>query len=424
MRAVHRLTGRTFHSLRVRNFRLFYLGQLVSVSGTWMQTVAQSWLVYQLTGDGVALGTVLALQFVPMLVAGPWGGVVADRFDKRRVLVAAQVAMAVTAGALAAVTLAGVVELWMVYALAFSTGVANVVEMPTRQAFVNEMVGPAELPNAIALNTALFNAGRVVGPSLAAVLIARVGIGWCFAVNAASFVAVIGALVAMRRAELRPTRPVARAKGQVRAGMAYAWSTPALRSTLLLVGVVGTFGFNFPVVLPLLADEVFGQGASAYSVLTLSMGAGSLVGALVTATRGRPTSRRLVGAAFAFGTLMLVAAAAPTMAWEVAVLAASGAAVVTLMATANATVQLNSADAMRGRVMALYGLVFLGTTPLGGPAVGWVSERFGPRAGLALGGLATLAAATATAASLTRAARRRAAAPATAAAEAEVAAAA
>ena len=407
MTRLRSLTRTTFRSLRARNYRLFLAGQVVSLTGTWVQTVAQAWLVLQLTGSGVAVGVATALQFLPLLVAGPWGGVVADRVDKRRALVAAATAMAVVSAVLAVVTATGVVRLWMVFVLALLMGCATVVEMPTRQAFVIEMVGPEEVANAVGLNSAAFNAARTVGPAVAGVLIVSVGIWPCFLVNTVTFAAVIAALVAMRPDELFRAPPVARGQGQVRAGLRYVWGSTTLRSTLLLVAVVGTFGLNFTVVLPLMARFAFQGGARELGLLSSVMGAGSLVGALVTAARGRPSPRVLGGSCAAFGVLTLAAAAAPTLAWEVGVLPLLGAATITFMATANSMLQLGSSPAMRGRVMALYALVFLGSTPIGGPIVGWVSEAFGPRAGLGLAGVTAVAAAGVAATRLQRRGRGR-----------------
>jgi MFS family permease len=383
----------TFRSLRVRNFRLFWFGQMVSVSGTWMQTVAQNWLVLSLTGSGVALGVTVALQFLPMLLFGMWGGLVADRFDRRRVLFVTQVVPLVLALVMFVLVGTGVVALWMVYALAFLLGLVFMVDMPTRQSFVIEMVGPDEVPNAVGLNSAMFNAGRVVGPAVAGVLIATVGIASTFLVNAASYLAVLAALAAMRPAELFPQQRADRGPGAIRAGLRYVWSTPVLRSTLLLVAVIGTFGMNFTVVLPILARYTFDGGAPLYGWLTSLMSAGSLLGALTAAGRVGPTRTMLVVSGAAFGALTLVAAMAPSPVLTGAALVAVGVAIMLFLATANTTLQLACEPAMRGRVMALYGLVFLGSTPLGGPFLGWLSGEWGGRWGLAFSGAVSLAAA-------------------------------
>src|SRR5947209_2331593 len=387
------LGARTFRSLRIRNYRLFFFGQLVSVTGTWMQTVAQSWLVLNLTGSGVDLGLTVALQFLPMLLFGMWGGLLADRLDKRRLLVATQAAGGILAVALWALVATGTVELWMVYVFAFLLGVVTMVDMPTRQAFVVEMVGPDEVPNAVGLNSAMFNTGRILGPAAAGLVIAWFGVAPAFLANGLSYIAVIAGLLAMRSEELfKGVRP-GRRRGEVRAGLRYVWHEPTLRSTLFLVAVLGTFGFNFVVVLPLLARYTFHGGAGLYSVFTSVMSVGSLAGALVAASRARPSRALLLGAGTAFGVLMLATAAAPNALTASLLLVGVGLAVMLFLATANTTLQLSSDPAMRGRVMALYGLLFLGSTPLGGPLLGWISERWGPRFGLVLGGVLSLAAA-------------------------------
>jgi MFS family permease len=386
---------RTFRSLRVRNFRLFFLGQLVSVTGTWMQTVAQNWLVLSLTGSGVALGVTVALQFLPTLLFGLWGGLVADRFDKRRVLFATQVVPAVLAAVMGALVAAGSVQLWMVYVLAFLLGVVHMVDMPTRHAFVMEMVGPHDIANAVALNSAMFNTGRLMGPAAAGVLIATVGIAPSFLINAVSYLAVIAALSAMRPDDLFRQAPAPRGRGDVRSGLRYVWGSSTLRRPLLLVAVIGTFGLNFAVVLPLLARFTFGGGAAMYGMLTSLMSLGSLLGALFAASRSRPTGPVMLRSAAAFGALTATAAAIPSPVALAPVLVAAGAAMMVFLATANATLQLNAVPAMRGRVMALYGLVFLGTTPLGGPLLGWIGESWGAPAALAFAGGVSLAAAAA-----------------------------
>ena len=400
-RGLRLATARTFRSLRNRNYRLFFSGQLVSLVGTGMQVVAQSWLVLTLSNSGVALGVTAALQFAPMLVIGVWGGVVADRFDKRRVLIATQVTSALLAFVLGLLVVSGAVTLWMVYVLAFLLGLVNVVDLPTRHAFVIEMVGGDEVPNAVGLNSAVFNTGRLVGPAVAGVLIASVGVASCFLINALSYLPVIAGLAAMRTEELFRQAPVAAGPGPVRAGLRYVWSTPELRSTLLLVAAVGTFGLNHAVILPLLARYALGGGVRLYGVLSSLVAVGSVAGALFAAGRRRPTRRLLLGSAAAFGLLTMSAAVAPTPLTVGLLLVPTGLATLLFLATANSTLQLASTPDMRGRVMALYGLVFLGSTPLGGPLLGWVSGQWGARVGLALGGAVSLGAALVAAAART-----------------------
>jgi MFS family permease len=379
--------------MRSRNYRLYFYGQLVSTSGTWMQTVALGWLVLRITNSGFAVGVVTALQFLPMLLLGTYGGVIADRLEKRRTLIATQAGMAVSSAALAAITLVGSDPLWAIYLLTFVLGVFSAVDMPVRQAFVSEMVGQDDLPNAVALNSAMFSTSRVIGPAIGAILIKLVDVGPVFAVNAVSFAAVIAGLMMMQSDELYRTAPVARAKGQAREGLRYVWETPELRSTIGVMAVVGTLAFNFTVVLPVLAKFTFGGDAGTYGWLSALMGVGSMVGALGVASRLRPTAKLLVGSCMAFGIVMLASAVAPTLLSEDILIVLLGLTSITFMATANTTCQLTSVPEMRGRVMALYGLVFLGSTPIGGPIVGWISQSFGPRYGLAVGGVATVAAA-------------------------------
>jgi MFS family permease len=382
--------ARVFSSLSGRNYRLWFLGQLVSLSGTWMQQVAQDWLVLQLTGRALPVGITTALQFTPVAVLGVWGGLVADRFDKRRLLIACQLAAGLLALVLGLLTLTGVVQLWMVYVLALALGTVTAFDMPARQAFTVEMVGPDRLANAVGLNSALFNSARVIGPALAGVTILAFGIAPAFLLNALSYGATLAALLAMDPAGLHRGERPARAPGQVREGLRYVWSTPVLRSTLLMVALISTLGLNYRVVLPVLAGLEFGGGPDAYGLMTSVMAAGSVVGALVTAGRQRPTRALLLGAGGAFGLLSLAAAAAPTLGWELVVLAPVGAAVVMFLATANATLQLHADPAMRGRVMALYGVVFLGSTPVGGALSGWLAEAFGVRSPLWLAGVASI----------------------------------
>lgn len=382
---------RTFRSLHSRNYRLFYLGQLVSLSGTACQVVALSWVVYRLTDSAMALSTVTALSLLPMLLAGPWGGLLADRFDKRRVLIAANAALAAVAALLAAVTLLGAVQLWQLYLLAFLSGLGSAVEIPTRQAFVNELVEPDQLPNAIGLNSALFNASRIVGPAVAAGLLVLAGGGWCFAANAASFLAVIEAYRRMRPSELRRAPRPGAQRGQLLAGLRFAWGEPVLRRTIGLVGLVALFSFNFPIVLPVLARRVYGGGSTMFSALTATMALGSVVGALVVAGRRRPSDRTLLVTGLASGLLLLAAASTSSLVLALPLLALAGGAGIGFFSTANARVQMVAAGELRGRVMALYALVFLGSTPIGAPLVGWIVQRYGAQVALGGGGLLSAA---------------------------------
>jgi MFS family permease len=384
---------RSFGSLSVPNYRRYFIGQLVSLSGNWMQMVAAVWLVLSLTGSGVAVGFVTALQFLPMLLFGAWGGLLADRIPKRRLLIATQVLMALPAVGLLAVAAAGVVTPAMVYVAAFARGAVLAVDNPTRQSFVIELVGPDRLVNAVSLNSVLVQTARVLGPALAGIMIATVGVVPCFALNILTFAAMVVALLAMDPAQL-DTPPVARReRGAIRAGLRYVRATPELAVPLALMALVGTFGFNFQVVLPLLATFSFEGGAGAYAALVTAMGIGSVAGALVTGARGRTGPRLIAAAALAFGATALLAAAMPTLAFELLALIGLGAAAVTFAAAVNSTLQLAVAPEMRGRVMALYSIVFIGTTPIGGPLAGWLAETYDPRMALLLAAGAGLVAA-------------------------------
>jgi len=397
---------RSFDSLSVRNYRRYFAGQLVSLSGNWMQTVAEVWLILGLTGSGVAVGLTTALQFLPILLFGAWGGLLADRFAKRRLLVVTQSLMALPALALFALSTVGTVTPLMVYALVFVRGTVNAVDNPTRQSFVFEMVGPERVVNAVSLNSVLVHSARIAGPALAGVLIATVGVEPCFVINALSFGAMIVALVGMDPAQLRPAPRAHRARGAVRSALRYVRETPELAVPLALMALVGTLGFNFQVILPLLARFSFHGGASAYAALLCAMGIGSVIGALVTGARGRTGPGLITAAALAFGLTALLAAAMPTLALEIPILAMLGAASVTFAASINSTLQLAVSPEMRGRVMALYSIVFLGSTPIGGPLAGWLSQAYDPRVALLLAASAGLAAAWAAHVISVRATRR------------------
>ena len=401
--------AQTFRSLRVRNYRLFASGQVVSLTGTWAQRIAQDWLVLELSGNsGIALGLVTGLQFLPVLLLGLWGGVLADRYDKRRMLVATQASMGLLALLLAVLDLSGSVQLWHVYALALALGTASAIDTPVRQSFVAELVDPDDLPNAVSLNSATFNSARIVGPAVAGLLIAVAGTGWVFLANAASYPAVLVGLLLMRRAELRPAARVRRGKGQVREGLTYVREHPDLLVTIVLVGVVATFGFNFSVTTALVAKEVYGQGAGSFGLLTSALAVGSLLGALASARRtGPPRLRRLLLAALAFGLLEVLVGLSPSYAVMALLLVPTGFAVLTFTTTANTLIQLGTEAGVRGRVMALYTLVFLGGTPVGGPLIGAVSEVVGPRSGLLLGGAVSALAALAATAYVLKARRLR-----------------
>ncbi|MDC7337388.1 MFS transporter [Streptomyces lydicus] len=383
----------TFSSLRIRNYRLFATGQMVSNTGTWMQRIAQDWLVLSLTGSSAAVGITTALQFLPMLLFGLYGGVIADRFPKRKLLLLTQSAMGLTGLALAALTLSGQVQVWHVYLVALLLGLATVVDNPARQAFVSEMVGQDDLRNAVSLNSANFQSARLIGPAVAGVLITAFGSGWAFLFNGLSFIAPLTGLLMMRTAELHKVDRVPRSKGQLREGLRYVSQRPDLIWPIVLVGFIGTFGFNFPIWLTAFVYHVFHQGAGTYALFNGLMAAGSLIGALLAARRAGSRLRLLVGAAMLFGALEITAALAPSFWIFAALLAPIGMVGLTINVTANSSVQMATDPLMRGRVMSLFMMVFMGGTPLGAPVVGWVTDAFGARIGFLAGGVISLTAA-------------------------------
>jgi MFS family permease len=388
--ATRRALSRSFQSLAVPNYRRYFVGQVISLSGNWMQAVAEMWLILRLTGSGVAVGITAALQFLPILLAGAWGGLLADRVPKRKLLIMTQALMALPALALWGLASTGAVEAWMVYALVFTRGAVNAVDNPARQSFVMEMVGRERIVNAVSLNSLIVHSARIVGPALAGVLIATVGVAPCFLINALSFGAMLIALSALEPAELHAPAAAARGPGQLREALRHVAHTPELRTPLALMALVGTLAFNFQVILPLLARFSFHGGPATYAALTTAMGIGAVAGALAAGTRRTIEPSLLATTALAFGALCLAAAAAPTLALELVALLATGAASVTFAAGVNSTLQLAAEPSMRGRVMALYAVVFLGSTPIGAPIAGWLASAAGPRSPLVLAGVAAL----------------------------------
>ncbi|WP_433890038.1 MFS transporter [Streptomyces sp. CA-111067] len=383
----------TFSSLKIRNYRLFATGAVVSNTGTWMSRIAQDWLVLSITGSSFAVGITTAMQFLPMLLFGLYGGVIADRYPKRQILLCSQAALGALGLLLAGLTLGGVVQVWHVYTIAFLLGMVTVVDNPTRQTFVVEMVGPDVVRNAVSLNAANFQAARLVGPAVAGVLITAVGSGWAFLINGLSFLAPLTGLLLMRTAELHKIERAPRGKGQLREGLHYVAGKPELIWPIVLVGFIGTFGFNFPIWLSAFVNTVFHSGASTYGLLNTLMAGGSLIGALLAARRTRTRLRMLVAAALLFGLLEAAASLAPTF-WLFAVLLVPiGVCSLTFNTSANASVQLATEPVMRGRVMSLYMMVFVGGTPIGGPIMGWVTDNYGARVGFLSGGLVAAAAA-------------------------------
>lgn len=383
----------TFASLRVPAFRSFFLGQALSLPGTWMQTIAQGWLVIQLTGSGTVLGTVVAVQFVPVLLLAPWGGVLADRWSKRVLLIATQATMAATALALGLATVTGNASIPLVVATALVFGIATAVDNPTRQSFVSDIVPTHLVRNAVSLNAALLNSARATGPAVAGVIIVASGPGWCFLLNAVSF---SGVLIALTRIHL-PTSSARSADGgplrQLGQGLRHVASRRELLWPCLIVFLVASLAWEFPITLPLLARDTFASDARLYGWLTSAMGVGAVLGSLLVARRGRTGLRAIAVAAAGFAAALILLSVAPTSTWAVAALVPVGTTGSAFISTCNATIQLASDDAYRGRVMSIWSLCFIGSTPVGGPLVGLVAERLSPRWALALGAASCLVAA-------------------------------
>lgn len=380
----------TFQALEIPNYRRYVAGQAISLSGTWMQMAAQAWLVLSLTGSSAVLGLVVAAQTLPILLLGPYGGVIADRVDKRRTMILLQALMGVQALILGVLTVTGEVRVWQIAVLAMLLGVNNAFENPARQSFMLEMVGPEHLRNAVSLNSVLVNVARTVGPAIAGVLIATAGEGVCFLVNAASFVAVIASLLSFDLTAIQPSMPSPRAPGQLREGLRYIRRTPDLFLPLLMMALVGALAYEFQVTLPVMARQGLEVGATGYGLMTAAMGLGAVFGGLLVATYGRTGLRPVVLAAAAFGAVIALASLAPTLAFELIALALVGWASISFMATGNSTLQLTAEPTMRGRVMSLWFVAFQGSTPIGGPIVGWVMSWAGARAGLGIGAVTCL----------------------------------
>ena len=377
----------TFQALSVPNYRRYISGQGLSLTGTWMQMTAQAWLVLTLTGSSTDLGLIVALQTLPVLLLGPYGGVIADRVDKRRTMIILQAAMGTQALVLGLLTVTGIVTVWEIGVLAALLGVNNAFENPARQSFMSEMVGSENLRNAVTLNSVLVNVARTVGAAVAGVLIATVGVGVCFLVNAASFVAVVASLVTLDRSALHPTPPAVRAAGQLREGLRYIARTPELVIPLSMMALVGCLAYEFQVSLPVMARSGLHAGAAGFGFMTSAMGIGAVLGGLLVAWRGTTGVRPLVVSAAGFGLALSFAALAPSLGVELVALALVGWASISFMSTGNATLQLTAEPAMRGRVMSLWFVAFQGSTPIGGPIIGWLMADAGARAGLGAGAI-------------------------------------
>lgn len=384
------LARRTFAAFAVHNFRLYFGGQVVSVSGAWMQRVAQSWLVLEITGSGAAVGAITAVQFLPILLLAPRGGLIADRMDKRKLLYFTQSLASLIALTLGVLVLTDVVELWMVFALALALGLVGSVDNPTRHSFVMEMVGRSRLANAVALNSVLVNSARVVGPAVGGLLIVTVGIGWCFVLNAATYLVFIVAVSRMRDDDIERPDPERKERGQLRYALRYVASNPVLRATLVMSAVIGIFSYEFEVVLPLLARFTFGGDADTFGTMFAAMGAGAVAGGLFVATRGRTSPRAILASALALALSTAATAVAPSLWVAHLTLVGVGVSTSAFLTLSNSVLQLESTPQMRGRVVGMRATAVLGARPIGAPIVGWIGEYFGPRYALGVGALAAI----------------------------------
>ena len=392
-RFLRQYSHETFSSLYVRNYRLYYIGQIISTSGTFMQSVAQAWLVLELTHSGTALGIAIALQYLPILILGPYGGVIADRFSKRKILYFTQSISGVLALILGVLVATSLVKVWMVYVLAVCLGLVTVFDNPTRQTLYIELVGPDNLRNAVTLYSTMVNLARIIGPAIAAAVIAVFGLAPCFIINGVSYIAVVIMLGMMRADEMLITPPVPRSKGQLMEGFKYVVSTPVLGYSLLVMAIIGMLTFEFQVSLPLIAQFTFKGDAGSYAFLTGSMGFGAAIGGIFFASRKGIRPYKLVSASLMFGLAVLAAAFMPSLLLSALALVLVGICSINFSSLGNSILQLESSPQMRGRVMSFWSVAFLGSTTIGGPMVGWFAEVAGARWGLALGGVAALIAA-------------------------------
>lgn len=393
METLKKYKKRTFSSLSIYNFRLYFIGQAISFSGTWMQNVAQGLLILQLTGSGTALGFLIAMQFLPILFFGSFGGVIADRFPKRKVLFVTQTAAALLAIILAVLLTTGVLKIWMVYALALCLGLVTALDNPTRQTFIFEMVGKDHIKNAVSLNAVMVNIARVIGPTIAGILVPTVGIAACFFFNGLSFLAVLFVLAIMNTNELHPAKQTHKIRGQLLHGFRYVNQTHSLRTVLIMMLLIGTFTYEFQVILPLLAEFTFNDAVSGYALLSSSMGVGAVIGGLMVASKKKTSLDSIVTISILFGATVWLVAIVPSLQFAALGMVLVGIFSTNFLSQANAYLQVKSIPEMRGRVMSLWTVAFLGTTPIGAPIIGWIGETAGPRWGLYVSGLAAILAA-------------------------------
>lgn len=390
MNKIKRISAVTFSSLQIYNFKLYFVGQTLSMSGTWMQSVAQAILLLELTGSGTALGILIAAQFLPILLLGSFGGVIADRFSKRRILMVTQAVAGLLAFIQGIIIYLDIIQIWMLYGFAIGLGITTAFENPAKQAFIFEMVGKNHIKNAVSLNSSMINLARILGPALAAILIPTVGIAACFAINGISFGAVLIVLLLMKKQELHPAEHTNRIKGQLMEGLRYINNSPTLKNVLIMLGIIGTFTFEFGVILPLFARFTFHNGTDGFALLSAALGLGAAVGGLYAASRRRTSMKAIIISSFFFGLAVLSASLAPTLNIAALLMLIVGFFSINFLSLANSLLQIKSEPEMRGRVMSLWAIAFLGSTPIGGPIIGWIGEAFSPRWGLAVGGFAAL----------------------------------
>jgi len=386
------MASETFAALANPNYRKFFVGQAISLVGTWLQSVAIAWLILEITGSPASIGLAVALQFLPVLVFGPYGGVIVDRVNKRNLLILTQALAGLQAGLLAILVLTDSANILFVLILSLFLGFIYVFDMPARAAFVREMVPVDLVRNAVSLNSVVVNGARVFGPALSGVLIATIGLGWCFAANAASFIGVITAYALMKTSELIAVEPIERAPGQLREGLKYVWHNPELRVPLIMMAVVGTLTYEFNVVLPALTAETFQSGAQSLGWLSAAMGVGAVIGGLISATRHSSGVKAIAVASIVFGFTVLLSAVMPNVLWSCVALIPVGAASIWFTTAGNSAMQLHTEPHMRGRVMSLWTVAFIGSTPVGAPIIGWVAETAGPRWALGVGAAAAIVA--------------------------------
>ncbi|MEK7106976.1 MAG: MFS transporter [Patescibacteria group bacterium] len=392
MELIHSVKHKTFASLKIRNYRLYFWGQVISVAGTWMQTVALGWLVLQLSGSGAQLGAVVAVAFLPLLIFGPLGGVIADRFEKYKMLVYTQSALATLALSLSILVYSGLTQVWMLYVFAFLYGLVRAVDEPTGQAFVLEMVDESHMKNAVSLNSMRGNLARAIGPMIAGVLIAGVGIAFCFLFNALSYIAVIWMLLIMDKSELRRESVIAKQSQTMRDGIRFIMANPFIKNTLIMMAIIGTFAYEWQISLPLLAQRTFNGDASSYAALMSSFGIGAVIGGLYAASRHKLSTRNLILFVFLFGVGIIAASLMPTLQLAMLGMVFVGFFSINLTSIANTMVQLESTPQMRGRVMSFWTVAMMGSTAIGGPIIGLVGEYIGARYGLLVGGVSALVA--------------------------------